>query len=306
MDLHQLRVFRTAALREGFTRASEELHLSQSTVSLHIKQLETELGCPLFRRVGRRVVLSPAGRLLLEHSEKIFRDLKNAEMAVRETQALREGTVRFGAGATTLIYRLAGVLSTYRRRFPRIELIIKTDVSEKLIQEVKAQRLDLSLIMMPAQDVGLEILPVGREEMVVVLHRDHPLCRKSALTPEDLQGLSFIFYEPQSSMQSVIDRWFSNLGVIPHVAMQMENVEAIKALLRAQLGAGVLPLCALRNQARSDPLRALRVRGATLIRQLAIVTADGGIRPKAIQALIDLIAQHLIEGGSASSLVRTR
>jgi len=124
MDLHQLRVFQAAVKNGGFTRAGEALHLSQSTVSQHISQLEHELGCALFLRVGKRVVVSEAGNLLLQYTEKIFRDLKNAEMAVRELSALKRGTVRLGVGPTTLTYRLPQVLADYKRRFPEIELIV--------------------------------------------------------------------------------------------------------------------------------------------------------------------------------------
>ena len=110
IDLHQLRVFQAAAKQRGFTRAAEALHLSQSTVSQHIKQLEDTLGCPLFLRAGKRVMISEAGTVLLQYAERIFRDLKNAEMAVRELSTMKRGTVRLGVGPTTLTYRLPPLL----------------------------------------------------------------------------------------------------------------------------------------------------------------------------------------------------
>jgi LysR family cyn operon transcriptional activator len=103
MDLHQLRVFHAAVKGGGFTRAGEELHLSQSTVSQHIKLLEHELGSPLFLRVGKRVQVTEAGKVLLPYAERIFRDLKNAEMAVREINVLKRGTVRLGVGPTSRV-----------------------------------------------------------------------------------------------------------------------------------------------------------------------------------------------------------
>src|SRR5579875_1226855 len=127
MDLQQLRVFREAAKSGGFTRAGEELYLSQSTVSLHIKRLEDELGCPLFLRTKKRVYLNEAGKLLLEYADRIFQELKNAEMAVRELDQVERGTIRLGSGATTLTYLLPKILSAYQRRYPNIELIVITD-----------------------------------------------------------------------------------------------------------------------------------------------------------------------------------
>src|ERR1700679_462074 len=99
MDLQQLRVFREAAKAGGFTRASESLHLSQSTISLHIKRLEEELGSPLFLRTKKRVYLNEAGQLLLQYVERIFQEVKNAQMAVQELNQLQRGTIRLGSGA---------------------------------------------------------------------------------------------------------------------------------------------------------------------------------------------------------------
>ncbi len=183
MDLHQLRVFRSAVLSGGFTRAGEELHLSQSTVSQHIKLLEDELGCPLFLRVGKRVQVTEAGRVLLPYAERIFRDLKNAEMAVREMNSLKRGTVRLGVGPTTLTYRLPNVLGDYKRRFPDIELIVLAGNTEFLLQALRSQRIDLAIVMPTGPQPGITVRPLGREEMVIVVNQDHPFARRRAIDP---------------------------------------------------------------------------------------------------------------------------
>src|SRR5262245_39997014 len=118
MDLHQLRVFHSAVSAGSFTHASRELRLSQSTVSQHIKRLEEELACPLFMRGGERVLLTEAGHLLRRHCEKIFQDVKNAEMSLSELSGMQHGKVRLGTGATTLIYQLPPVLESYQALFP--------------------------------------------------------------------------------------------------------------------------------------------------------------------------------------------
>src|SRR5258708_12514903 len=115
MDLHQLRVFEAAAKSGGFTRASEQLHLSQSTVSQHIKQLEAELDCPLFLRVGKRVLVTEAGSLLLQYTERIFRDLKNAAMAIRDLNATKPATLPLALATTPLTSPLPNVFSACHR-----------------------------------------------------------------------------------------------------------------------------------------------------------------------------------------------
>ncbi|MGA3040187.1 MAG: LysR family transcriptional regulator [Bryobacteraceae bacterium] len=285
MDLHQLRVFQAAVKSGGFTRASEQLHLSQSTVSQHIKMLEEELGCPLFLRVGKRVLVTEAGRVLLHYAETIFRDLRNAEMAVREMNALKRGTVRLGVGPTTLTYRLPHVLGEYSRRFPDIELIVLAGTTEFLLDALRSQHLDLAVVMRTAPQPGLSVTALGREEMIIVVNRDHPLARQKTVEPSDLASLRFILYEKHTAMQNVIDRYFESLGVTPRIAMEVENNEAIKSLVRVGLGASIMPLCAVEHEAPDGPLHVLRVKGKPLTRELRLVSADAEILPKAIREL---------------------
>jgi LysR family transcriptional activator of glutamate synthase operon len=285
MDLHQLRVFQAAARCGGFTRASEQLRLSQSTVSQHIKELETELGCPLFLRTGKRVLLTEAGNVLLQYGERIFRDVENASMAVRELSSLPRGTVRLGVGATTLIHRLPKVLGEYKRKFPDIDLVVETGTTEYFLQSVKSHSLDLAIVMSPRPTAGLRITLLGQEELVVVLSRHHHLAKRTTIDPSDLGDLRFIVYPPKSTMQNLIDSYFDSLGVRPSVAMEMENIEAMKSVARAGLGACVLPLCAVAYRNESAHLRVLRVKGRPLYRQLGLVTLDSGMHPAAIRQL---------------------
>jgi LysR family transcriptional regulator, cyn operon transcriptional activator len=285
MDLHQLRVFQSAIKSGGFTRAGEQLHLSQSTVSQHIKALEQELGCPLFLRVGKRVLVTEAGKVLLQYAERIFRDLKNAEMAVREMNTLKRGTVRLGVGPTTLTYRLPRILRDYTRRFPQIELIVLAGTTEFLLDAIRSQLLDLAIVMSSAPQAGLKSTPLGREELVIVLNSKHPLARKKTLEPADLGSLRFILYEKKTAMQMLIERYFESLGVIPSITMEVENNEAIKSLVRAGLGASILPLCAVADEPRDSQLRVLRVKGKRLLRELRLLSADAETLPKAIESL---------------------
>jgi DNA-binding transcriptional LysR family regulator len=297
MDLHQLRVFQAAIQTGGFTRAAEQLHLSQSTVSQHIKLLEEELGCSLFLRVGKRVLVTEAGRVLLQYTERIFRDLKNAEMAVKELNALKRGTVRLGVGPTTLTYRLPPVLRDYILRFPQIELIVLSGNTEFLLDALRSQHLDLAIVMSTAPQPGLSIRPLGREEMVIVLNSKHPLARERTLEPSDLASLRFILYEKHTAMQNLIDRYFESLDVIPRITMEVENNEAIKSLVRAGLGASILPLCAVAGEPLDGQLKVLRVTGKPLMRDLSLASADADNLPKAIQELASALTTGLAPPG---------
>ncbi|MBS1808163.1 MAG: LysR family transcriptional regulator [Acidobacteria bacterium] len=293
MDLHQLKVFHTAVKAGGFTLASRKLHLSQSTISQHIKQLEEELGCPLFMRIGKQVLPTEAGQLLREHCERIFQDVKNAEMSIQELTGLRKGKVRFGTGATTLIYQLPPVLEAYQARYPEVELIVVSDISEVLRQEVQAHRLDLGLVMLPVEETNLQVEPLCAEELCVALPARHPLAQKRALQICDLSQLRFILYERKTVMRQLIDNFFAEVGIQPRVAMVMENIEAIKSLIGAGLGASVLPMHAVGNEAADKKVRLMRVEKKRLHRQLSLITLKSSYTPNAVRELGKLILAEL-------------
>jgi DNA-binding transcriptional ArsR family regulator len=134
MDPHRLRVFRATARLGGFTKAGEQIHLPLSTVSQHVQTLEEELGTRLLLRVGKRRLVTKAGNVLLQYAERVLREVKDAEIAVRELSTTKRSTVRVGAGATTLTYRLPPILADYARRFPGIELVAVTGAASFVAQ----------------------------------------------------------------------------------------------------------------------------------------------------------------------------
>jgi DNA-binding transcriptional LysR family regulator len=294
MELQQLRIFRAAAESGGFTRASEQLNLSQSTVSQHMKQLEDSLGVQLFFRVGKRVHLNDAGRLLFSYTDRIFHELKNAEMAVRELNTLQRGTIRMGVGATTLIYLLPKVLNGYHKKYPQIELLVSTASTEDMMQAVAAQRLDLAIVMRPAvPNTSVQLTPIMREELVVVVPISNPLANQAFIKPQDLKDLPFISYLRQSTMRTLVESYLVGLEVEPNISMELENIEAIKSLVRAGLGASILPRCAVPSGSEGGRLRILTFQGTPMSRELYLALPKSEMIPTAIQKLASGIIRAL-------------
>lgn len=294
MDLHQLKVFREAARSGGFTRASEKLHLSQSTVSLHIKRLEEELGTLLFRRAKRRVQLNKAGERLLPYVERVFQELQNADSAVRELSRVERGTIRIGSGATTVTYLLPKILGVFQRRYPQVELIVVTGSTESLLQSIEQQVLDIAVVMQPVKPgPQIEIVPMLREELVFVVGNEHPLAqKKTAIDASEIGDTPFISYFRDSMMQRIVDSHLSAIGVIPRVKMEMENIEAIKSLVRAGLGAAILPLCCVAGS-QGTMLHVLRILKCRMERDLALALPRGDAPAPIVQRLAAQIVKAL-------------
>jgi DNA-binding transcriptional LysR family regulator len=293
MDLHQLKVFREVARSGGFTRASSVLHLSQSTISLHIKRLEEELGMPLFRRSKRRVQLNKAGERLLPYVDRIFLEVQNASAAVHELSQTEAGILRLGSGATTVTYLLPKILGAFQRRYPQVELIVVTGSTEELLQKVDQQMLDMAVVMEPVKpSSSLETVFVLREELVYVVGSSHVLANRQIIDPKAIHDTPFISYLQGSAIRKMLDHQLSSVGAVPRVSMEMENIEAIKALVRAGLGAAILPLCCV-SGSQGAMLHSLRVRGVRLERDLALVLPRSGAAAPIAQKLAGQIVKAL-------------
>lgn len=298
MDIHHLKVFRAAARASSFTAAAQEVLLSQSTVSLHIRQLEDEIGCPLFIRSRQRVSLSDAGRALLPYVDRIMAELKNGELAAREFSSSRRGTIRLGTGDTPLIYLLPKALTEFRRRFPLIEVLVTTEVTEVVLQQLVAQTIDLGIIMSPADNLkSVDAVPLFEEELVIIVPAEHPLAGKPFLTAQDLCDLPFISHLRGTALRTVQGQYFDELGVRPLVMMELENIEAIKSLVRVGLGASLVPECTTTG-AYGYGIVPKRIRNFPMSRQLLIAAKDWNSHPPATLRLARSIIQTL-GGGEA-------
>ncbi len=301
MDLHHLRVFQSAAQHTSFTVAGRELSLSQSTVSLHIKQLETEFGCMLFLRAGKRLSVTEAGQILLQHVGCIFAEIRTAELAVREYSTSQRGTIRLGVGATTLIYLLPKVLAAYRKKYSHIEILVTTGVTEALVDGLMSRTLDLAIVMnSPHTPPSVTMTPLMEEELVMVLSPQHPSAEKASLSTQDVAELAFISHLRGTAMQRLQQDYFEAMGIQPRIAMELENIEAIKSLVGAGMGAALLPLCSVTG-AYGRGVVYKKVRGFPMTRRLSIAVSDWSAQPPAIRRLASRILRALGTPNSASS-----
>jgi DNA-binding transcriptional LysR family regulator len=293
MDLHQIRVFQAAAQTGNFTRASAILHLSQSTISQHIKQLERELDNQLFLRVGRRVLLTDAGKVLLEHCEKILGDLRSARTALREHGEMGRGHLKLGTGVTALTYVLPPVLKKFKAKYPGIDLSIVTNTTAVITQLVKKQTIDIGIVTMPIEDKDLKVKSLTKEELLVVTERKKAVPCRKVISVDDLTKSPFILYEKGTALREVADNLFEKLGVSIRPSMEIGNVEATKSLVEAGLAASILPYNSVRREGEEGRLCLMRVKDHKVFRQLGLVTLRTNILPRAVSEMAKLIISEL-------------
>lgn len=243
MDTSRLEVFRAVAREGGFSAAARALDRSQPSVSQVVAALEEELGQRLFVRDGRRVVLTHAGEVMLEHAERILDELARARAHLASTAALREGRLGLGTTDTLACHLLPPVLAEFRRRYPGVELRIETRPSPVIAERVAARELDLGVIVLPVR-TRLATERLSPHEDVAIAPRGHPLATRKRLRIADLVDEPLILLDRTTATRAFIE---SELPRPPRIAMETTSVEVLIRLVELGFGVSIVPAIAVRR-----------------------------------------------------------
>lgn len=289
MDFRQLEMFLAVADNSSFTLAGKQLHVAQSAISRKVKMLEQELGECLFKRVNKRIYLTPAGEIMLRYSRKVFQDLRNASLEVSEIGQMKRGTVRIGAGMTACMHLLPPVLEKFRTLYPNIETQVITGTAEVLLYQLRNNLLDLGVLTMPVKQADLQTIPFYTEEMVLAVSPKHPvLSKRRSIAVRDLANYPMILFNRGAATRELLDRFFEQAGIVPQVAMESESVATIAPLVQIDLGVSILPIRVVLGPAKRKELHFLRLSDVRLVRQLGLVFQKSDYQPRAIRELISL------------------
>lgn len=291
MDLRQLEILKAVAETGSFTGAGEKLHVSQSAISRQILLLEDELKEQLFLRRGRRVVITAAGETLVQLSQRVFADLSDTVRQIAERQQDLTGTLSVAGGMTVCLYVLPLVLREFQRAHPRVDLRLVTGATPRLVRELKGGTSDVALLTLPVEEPDLVAVPVIREELLLVMRPDHPLARRKRVTPEDLVRQPFVLFEPHSNSRRVVDAFLASAHIEPRIVLETENVEILKALVRAGLGFSVIPYQAVTREVRGGQLACARIGGAKLERETGWVYPRTSRLPRMLAELFKVFDQ---------------
>ncbi len=292
MDLRQLEMFIAVADNLSFTAAGQELHVAQSAVSRQIGLLEYELGEHLFKRVNKRIFLTPAGETFLKYARRIFQDLRNAALEVSGIARMEWGRLRIGAGMVACIYILPPVLEKFKALHPKIELEITTGSTDALLARLRDNSMEMGLFTLPIRGPDLEVIPLCEEEMVVVVSAEHPtLARKNLMNAEEIAEYPLIIFSKATYTRRVLDEFFEKLRITPRILMDSENVAMIKPLIRINMGISILPLRSVAEECNRKELHCLRVRNHKISRQLGLVYLKSDYSPKVLSELIRLFKE---------------
>jgi DNA-binding transcriptional LysR family regulator len=272
--LRQLQVFEAIVRLGSFTRAAEELFLTQPTVSMQTRKLADAMGMPLFERVGRSVTPTEAGMELYTACRQVFESLANLEMKVDDLKGLKRGHLRMGV-ITTAKYLAPEMLGEFSRQYPGIDLALKVTNRERVIERLLANEDDLYITGVPDEDLKVEAFPFAPNPLVVIAPREHPLVGRKNISLKEISQEPFIMRESGSGTRDATLRVFNAHGCRPQVRMELGSNEAIKHAVVGGLGLSVLSLHTLLMEGTEGAVVILNVKDFPIMRQWYIVYPRG-------------------------------
>lgn len=268
----QLRAFEAAARLLSMTRAAEELHLSQPTVSIQLRELAEQVGLPLFEQHGKRIQLTAAGLELQDTVSEVFGLWARFESRMAELQGVRRGTLRLAA-VTTAEYLLPQLLGPFCEVYPGIDVQLAVENRAAILGRLDKGLDELTVMMKPPVDARLRTEPFRDTPLVVVAARNHRLAGKRVCLPE-LAGERWLMRESGSGCRLLAEEHFTEQGFKPQVAMSLGSNEAIKHAVAGGLGVTVLSRHALGDDPARDNLCILEVGGFPLKGEFSFVMRD--------------------------------
>ena len=270
-DVHQLRVFMAVAENLSFTRAAQALYLTQSAVSHQVAALEKELASPLFVRHGRTISLTPAGLVLAEHSRRVFGALREAELAVRQAARQDLGRLRVGASSTACQYIIPESLREFRECFPGYTLSIIPGDTPLVTEHLLDGSIDLGLIIRPERKVNLSYHDLMVDELGILVSPLHSWARAGKVDRRQLADQNMVLYSRTSETFRLVEKYFIRSGAPLRDWTELGSMEAIKELVKLNLGIGILAAWVAAREIREKTLVALPLGRRKLRRQWGVI-----------------------------------
>ncbi len=291
LEVRHLRLVSAVAELGSLTRAGDRLHLTQSALSHQLRDIESRLGAALFLRVGKRLVLTPAGERLLATARDVLDRLDRTEQDIHQMGKARAGMLRLTTECYTCYHWLPPLLVRYRQRFPQVEVRIDVGATGRPLDMLLAGKLDLAIMSTPVRDRRLVSRPVFDDELVVVAARDHRFAKQTHVRLSDLRDETLYVYPPKEESR-VLQEVLVPSGHVPARVEEVMLTESIAELVKAGLGVSVLARWAVQPlvDAGSLVIRPLTARG--LRRQWRAVMLKDLAGADYIGEFIELLGKH--------------
>lgn len=289
----RLQVFNTVAKRLNFTKAAEELFITQPAVTKHIQEIENHFKVKLFERNGTKIKLTPAGETLLQHTDQLFAVYRNLEFELNTFTQQRTGKLRIGASTTVAQYVLPPVLAAFHKKFNNIKVTLTINNTEQIEQALQNKNIDLGIIEGQSKNNLFKYTELVKDELVLVANINHPLAKKDMIKPDELLEIPLLLREPGSGTLEVLAHALKPLGIkISQLQNEMElgSTESMKLYLLNSNAMAFLSVHSILKELQNKECCIIDVKGLTIERHFYFIQQHG--QAEALPDLFMKFARH--------------
>lgn len=274
LTFRQIKVFQAVAHHLSYTQAAQALHLSQPAVSMQIKQMEENIGLPLFEQMGKKIYLTEAGLEMSHYCRTISEQLEEASEVIEQLKGVKKGKLKISV-ASTANYFATRLLAAFTRRHAGTSFSLDVTNRETLLRQLEQNECDLVIMGKPPEQMELAVLPFMDNPLVVIAPPGHPLVGEKNIKLERLQQETFVVREQGSGTRIAMERFFSEHGVQLNTGMEMTSNEAIKQAVEAGLGLGIVSIHTMELELEAERLVTLDIEFLPILRHWYIVHRRG-------------------------------
>jgi len=274
----RLKVFYTVAQRLSFTKAATELFITQPAVTKHIKELEAQLNVQLFRRNGSNIVLTAAGKIVLDYAEKIFNSYNELETELAQLNNLEAGTLHIGASTTVAQTILPKILALFKKTYPAVSFTFSQGNTDQITQSVLAEKVDIAIVEGAAHYPQISYAPFAKDEIVLVTRANNQLSKKVEISPKQLLNIPLILREAGSGTLDIIFNALNNAGINPkdlQIEIRLESSIAIKQYLLYSETATFLSIQSVISELKYNELSVIEIKGLEIFRTFQFIQLHG-------------------------------
>jgi LysR family transcriptional regulator, low CO2-responsive transcriptional regulator len=287
MDFDQLETFLEVARLSSFSRAAEKRFRTQPAVSAQIRALEEEVGARLLDRSGGKVAVTAAGKVFQHFAEDAIEARRRTVITIEEMERVPRGDLVVGANEATCLYILPEVFAEFKSLYPDVGVSISRAERTRTLESIIENSVDFGIVSMPVTDKRLTVVQIHRDELVAITPPEHPLARAREVTPDQLATCPLLLPKTGRTREA-IEKLFSDRGLTPKIAMELDSSELLKRFVAAGVGAGFMAESFVKGEVRDGVLAAIKIAGATIRRDLALVFRKDKALSRAALAFIDI------------------
>jgi DNA-binding transcriptional LysR family regulator len=287
MDFDQIETFLEVARLSSFSRAAEKRFRTQPAISAQIRAMEEEVGAKLLDRSGGKVALTSAGKIFQKYAEEVVQSRRNVMTAIAEMERVPGGEIVVGANEGTCMHVLPEVFAQFKKQYPTVGVNVRRLESAGVLECVIDHSVDFGVVSLPVNDKRLTVVPIHRDELVVICAPGHDLARRKSVTVEEIAPYPLLVPKFGKTREAIEDM-FGQHNLTPNISMELDSSELLKHFAAADVGVGFIARSNAREDVKSKLLVALSLADAQIKRDLALVFRKDKALSRAALAFIEI------------------